>query len=210
MIAPILILVVFLFFAALMYTRAMPALLAVPAMAVIMAFVAGVPASGVGDIVAKGSWALASVYVTVILGAMLGRVTLDTGIAKSIVNFAAEFGGEQPMVLAMLLCVVVAVLFVSLSGLGAIIMVGSIVLPIMMTTGVPRKIAATLFLMAFALGYIFNLVNWKFYIQVFGVSQQQMYGYALVLAAIDLAALLIYTAVSFSRSRAYATWAVKG
>ncbi len=210
MIAPILILVVFLVFAALMYTRAMPALLAVPAMAIVMAFVAGVPAASVGDIVVKGASALASVYVTVILGAMLGRVTLDTGIAKSIVNFAAEFGGENPMLLALLLCAVVAVLFVSLSGLGAIIMVGSIVLPIMMTTGVPRKIASTLFLMAFALGFIFNLVNWKFYIQLFGVSQQQMYAYALVLAAIDLAALIVYAVVSFSRSRAYATWAVKG
>lgn len=207
---PILILAVFLAFAVLMYTRRMPALLAVPAMAVLMAAVAGVPAAGLGDIVVKGASALASVYVTVILGAMLGRVTLDTGIARSIVNFAAEFGGERPMVLALLLCAVVAVLFVSLSGLGAIIMVGSIVLPIMMTTGVPRKIAATLFLMAFALGFIFNLVNWKFYIQVFGVSQQQMYGYALVLAAIDLVALLAYAGVSFSRSRAYATWAVRG
>ena len=211
MIVPLLILAVFLIFAALMYTRVMPALLAVPAMAVIMALVAGVPAALVGsDVIVKGASALAGVYVTVILGAMLGRVTLDTGIARSIVNFAAEFGGEQPVVLALVLSAVVAVLFVSLSGLGAIIMVGSIVLPIMMTTGVPRKIAATMFLMAFALGFIFNLVNWKFYIQTFGVSQQQMYGYALVLAAIDLAALLIYTFVSFSRSRAYATWAVKG
>ena len=210
MILPALVLAVFLIFAALMYTRTMPALLAVPAMAIVMAFVAGVPAAGVGDIVVKGASALASVYVTVILGAMLGRVTLDTGIAKSIVNFAAEFGGEQPMLLALLLCAIVAVLFVSLSGLGAIIMVGSIVLPIMMTTGVPRKIAATLFLMAFALGFIFNLVNWKFYIQLFGVSQQQMYGYALVLAAIDLVALIVYAVVSFSRARAYATQAVRG
>ncbi len=209
MIAALLVLAVFLVFAVLMYTRTMPALLAVPSMAIVMAFVAGVPAAGVGDIIVKGASALASVYVTVILGAMLGRVTLDTGIAKSIVNFAAEFGGEQPMVLALLLCAVVAVLFVSLSGLGAIIMVGSIVLPIMMTTGVPRKIAATLFLMAFALGFIFNLVNWKFYIQLFGVSQQQMYGYALVLAAIDLVALVVYAAVSFGRTRAYATWAVR-
>jgi hypothetical protein len=36
-----------------------------------------------------------------------------------------------------------------------------------------------------------------------------MYGYALVLAAIDLAALIVYAGVSFSRSRAYATWAVR-
>jgi len=36
-----------------------------------------------------------------------------------------------------------------------------------------------------------------------------MYGYALVLAAIDLVALAVYAAVSFRTMRAYATWAVK-
>lgn len=207
--AAILILAVFVVFAALMYTRRMPALLALPAMAVAMALVAGVPFAAIADIVAKGSFALAPVFVTVIAGAMLARVTLDTGIAASIVNFAAEFGGEQPVVIALLLSLIVALLFVTLSGLGAIIMVGSVVLPIMMTTGVPRKIASTLFLMAFALGYIFNIVNWKFYTQLFGIDQQQMYRYALVLAVIDVIALCIYTVVSFRNSRGYATWAVR-
>lgn len=205
----IFVLIVFLIFAALMYTRRMPALLAVPAMAIVMAFVAGVPATGVGTIIVNGATALSKVYVTVVLGAMLARVTLDTGIAKSIVNFAAEFGGEQPVIVALLLSAVVALLFVTLNGLGAIIMVGSIVLPIMMTTGVPRKIAATMFLMAFALGFIFNIVNWKFYTQLFGVQQQQMYGYAIALAIVDVLALLVYTAISFRTMRAYATWAVR-
>jgi hypothetical protein len=178
-------------------------------MAIVMALVAGVPAAGVSNIIVTGASSLAGVYVAVIFGAMLGRVTIDTGIAKSIVNFAAEFGGEHPAVVALILSAVVAVLFVSLSGLGAVIMVGSIVLPIMMTTGVPRKIAATLFLMALALGFIFNIVNWKFYTQYFGVTQQQMYHYALILAAIDAVALLVYAAVSFRTTRAYATWAVR-
>lgn len=209
MIAPFLILVVFLIFAALMYTRKVPALLAVPAMAVIMAFVAGVPIAGVGTIVVTGASALAKVYVAVIFGALLGRVTLDTGIARAIVNFAAEFGGEQPLAVALALSAVVALLFVSLSGLGAVIMVGSIVLPIMMTIGVPRKITATMFLMAFALGYIFNIVNWTFYTKYFGVNQHQMYGYAIDLAAIDLIALLVYAVISFRNARGYATWAVR-
>ena len=210
MISGVLILLTFLIFAGLMYARVMPALLAVPSMAIVMSFAAGVPAAAVGgSVIAVGASSLAPVYVAVIFGALLGRVTLDTGIAKSIVNFAAEYGGERPAVVALALSLVVAVLFVSLSGLGAVIMVGSIVLPIMMTTGVPRKIAATLFLMAFALGFIFNIVNWKFYTQYFGVSQQQMYHYALLLAAIDAVALLVYSAVSFRRLRAYATWAVR-
>lgn len=209
MIGGILILLVFAIFALLMYTRLIPALLAVPLMAVLMAAVAGVPAVGIAGIVTEGSASLASVYVAVIFGAMLGRVTLDTGIAKSIVNFAAEFGGERPMAIALVLSLVVAVLFVSLSGLGAIIMVGTIVLPIMMTTGVPRKIASTMFLMAFALGFIFNIANWKFYTKFFGVEQQQMVHYAIVLAIVDLLALLLYAVIAFRGARGYATWAVR-
>ncbi|MBV8116975.1 MAG: citrate transporter, partial [Candidatus Eremiobacteraeota bacterium] len=153
---------VFAVFAVLMYLRWLPALLAVPLMAVAMSLAAGVGFSQLGGIVTGGAVALAPVYVAVIFGALLGRVTLDTGIARAIVNFAAEYGGERPFLLALGLCAVIAIPFTSLSGLGAVIMVGSIVLPIMMTTGVPRKAAATLFLMAFALGFIFNIVNWKF------------------------------------------------
>jgi hypothetical protein len=202
-----LVLLVFAVFAILMYLRKLPAILAVPLMAVAMSFAAGVPLDRIGTVVVGGASSLSSVYVAVIFGALLGRVTLDSGIARALVNLAAEYAGESPFAVAIVLSVVVALLFTSLSGLGAIIMVGSIVLPILMTTGVPRAIAATLFLMAFALGFIFNIVNWKFYTQFFGVVPQQMTYYAIVLAIIDAAALLLYALVSFARERGYATWA---
>jgi hypothetical protein len=203
------ILVIFLLFAGLMYARIVPALLAVPCMAVIMAFAARVPAHTIGNLVVAGAVSLAPVYVAVIFGALLGRVTLDTGIARAIVNLAAEYGGENPLVLALTLSAITALLFVSLNGLGAIIMVGSIVLPIMMTSGIPRKIAAPLFLMAFALGFIFNIANWKFYTSFFGVTQTQLLEFAIVLAVIDAAALVFYTVISLRRERDYAAWAVR-
>ena len=204
-----LILLVFAFFAVLMYRRWMPALVAVPAMAILMSLAAGVPISRLGEIVSGGAVQLAPFYVAVIFGALLGRVTIETGIARAIVNLAAEYGGEQPFALSLGLCAIVALLFTSLSGLGGIIMVGAIVLPIMMTAGVPRTIAATLFLMSFAFGYIFNIANWTFYTTYFGVSREQLFTYAVVLAVLDALALLIYAAVSFRRDRGYATWAVR-
>ncbi len=209
MIAAVLILLVFLAFAVLMYLRIVPAILAVPLMALAMGVVAGVPLPALGDVMVLGSVKLAPVIVTVIFGALLGRVTLDTGIARALVNLAAEYGGENPFALSMILCAVVALLFVTFSGLGAIIMVGAIVLPIMMTTGVPRKVAATLFLMAFALGFIFNITNWKFYTSLFGVNQGQLLWYSIALAVVDLLAMVIYAAISFRRERDYATWAVR-
>ncbi len=192
-----------------MYRRWMPALIAVPAMALLMSLAAGVPAGALGGIITQGSVQLAPVYVAVLFGALLGRVTIETGIARAIVNLAAEFGGERPFLLSLGFCMVVAVLFTSLSGLGAIIMVGSIVLPIMMTAGVPRTIAATLFLMGFALGYIFNIANWTFYTRFFSVSREQLFAYAVALAVVDALALLVYAAVSFRRERKYAAWAVR-
>src|SRR5579859_4168199 len=120
MIAALLVLAVFAAFAVMMFRRWMPAIVAVPAMAVAMMLVVGVPIVQIGGQIVSGASSLAPVYVTVIFGALLARVTLDTGIARALVNLAAEYGGEQPFVLALILCAVVAVLFTSLSGLGAI------------------------------------------------------------------------------------------
>jgi hypothetical protein len=204
-----LILLVFAFFAVMMFRRWMPALIAVPCMAIVMSVAAGVPVAKLGGIITSGAAQLAPLYVAVIFGALLGRVTIETGIARTIVNLVAEYGGERPLPLALGLSAIVALLFTSLSGLGGIIMVGSIVLPIMTTAGVPRTIAATLFLMAFALGYIFNIANWTFYTKYFGVSPEQLIRYAIVLAVIDAIALIVYAIVSFRRERGYATWAVR-
>jgi len=202
-------LAIFALAAYLMYARVLPALLAVPLMALGIAAVAGAGAAGLETTIVDGTTRLAPVIVTVIFGAWLSRVTLSTGIAETIVTYAAEFGGDRPAVLALALCAAVAVLFTSLTGLGAVIMVGSIVLPIMMTIGVPRKTAATLFMLAFALGFIFNIAQWTFYTKTFGVERVQMQPFAFALAAIDLIALCVFAAVRFRATRGYATWALE-
>jgi hypothetical protein len=201
-------LAVFAIAAALMYARVLPALLAVPLMALGVAAIGGGGEAGLASTIVDGTVKLAPVIVTVIFGAVLSRVTLSTGIAETIVAYAAEFGGDRPAVLALALSAAVALLFTSLTGLGAIIMIGSIVLPIMMTIGVPRKTAATLFMLAFALGFIFNIAQWTFYTKTFGVERAQMQPYAFVLAAIDLVALVAFAVVRFRATRGYATWAL--
>lgn len=194
--------------AALMAWRKLPALLAVPLMALAVAALGGSGWHGVASVAVDGTVQLKSVIITVILGAWLSRVTMATGIAETIVNYAAEFGGDRPIVLALSLCAAVAFLFTSLAGLGAIIMVGSIVLPVMMTIGIPRKLAATLFLMSFALGFIFNISQWKFYTETFNVDPTVLHGYAIVLAGIDLVALIVFAVIGFRKQRGYATWAL--
>jgi len=113
----LLLLLVFAVFAALMFARVMPALIAVPAMAVLVAAVVGLPLQNIlNDVVSAGAVKLAPAYVAVFAGAMLGRVMIQTGIAEEIIKRAAEFGGDRPMVVAGALMVVTAVLFTSLTG----------------------------------------------------------------------------------------------
>ncbi len=201
---------VFALLVGLMIARKLPALLAVPIMAIAMAAIAGAGWPAVGAVIATGVVQLAPVYATVIFGALLSRVVLQTGIAETIVTYAAEFGGDQPVVLALILCAAVAALFTSVTGLGAIIMIGTIVLPVMMTVGVPRTTAATLFLLAFGLGYILNIAQWKFYRDVFGVNQPELQSYIYVLFAIDALVLIVYALVQARTTRDYATLAQAG
>jgi H+/gluconate symporter-like permease len=201
-------LVAFAVCAALMAARRLPAILAVPLMALAIAALAGEGPAALAGVVVDGTVRLAPVIATVVFGALLSRVTMQTGIAETIVSYAAEFGGDRPIVVAFVMAGVVAALFTSLYGLGAIIMVGSIVLPIMMTVGIPRRTAATLFLLAYALGFIFNISQWKFYTQTFGVERAAVQPFAIVLAAIDAAVLIAFVVVHFRRTRGYATWSV--
>jgi hypothetical protein len=204
------IVLVFLLLAGLMVARKLPALLAVPLMAIAMAALAGNTPAAVAGVIAGGAVKLAPVYATVIFGALLSRVVLATGIAETIVTYAAEFGGDRPFVLALILCAAVALLFTSVTGLGAIIMIGTIVLPVMMTVGVPRVTAATLFLLAFGLGYILNIAQWTFYRQTFGVEQAQLQNYIFALFAIDALVLIGFALVRGRSTRDYATFALAG
>lgn len=201
-----LILLIFAVFAVLMFTRKVPALLAVPMMAVLIAAAVGTPFSAVlNDIISAGSIKLAAAYVAVFAGAMLGRVMMQTGIAEGIIKRAAEFGGDRPLVVAFGLMFVTAVLFTSLTGLGAIIMVGSLVLPIMMSLGIPRKLAGTFFLLAFATGFIFNISLIRFYRDILQVAQDaplppEIVRFQLVLLAVMTVGTILYTVISAKRS----------
>jgi L-lactate permease len=90
-----LMLAIFAIAAGLMFARILPALLAVPLMALAIAAVAGTGVAGVASTLVDGTVRLETVIATVIFGALLSRVTISTGIAETIVSYAAEFGGDR-------------------------------------------------------------------------------------------------------------------
>lgn len=210
----VLLLAVFALFAALMFLRYLPALLAVPAMAATVAIVVREPAmQWMTYVIGDGAVRLAPAYVAVCAGAMLGRVMLKTGIAEEVIRRAAEFGGDRPMVVAAGLMLATAVLFTSLTGLGAVIMVGSLVLPIMMSLGIPRRLTAILFLLAYATGFIFNIALWRLYRELLQVSPDaalppELPRFAAALALVMGVVVTVYAVLAARRAPELRTWAV--
>lgn len=206
---------VFAVFAALMFTRRVPALLAVPTMAILAAIVVGLPFNEIlNDVISAGVVRLAPAYVAVFGGAMLGRVMMTTGIAEAIIKRAAEFGGDRPLVVAFGLMLATAVLFTTLTGLGAIIMVGSLVLPIMMSLGLHRKLVAVLFLLAFATGFIFNIALIKLYREFLNIAPDaplpaEIVYFAFGLLGVMAVVVVIYALVSERRFGEVAFFAAK-
>ena len=206
-----LIIFIFLVFAALMLTRRMPAILAVPAMAIAMALAARTPWQQIlSDVMVGGARRLVDAYLMVLAGAMLGRVVMQTGIAEGLIKRAAEFGGDRPLAVAITLMTAITLLFTTLTGLGAIIMVGGLTLPIMMSIGIPRKLAGVLFLFAYGLGVVFNIASWGLYQKTLKLDSPAVIGqFANYLFVIDAALIVIFLTYAARRMSAYGAWATR-
>jgi DcuC family C4-dicarboxylate transporter len=199
-------LVIFAAMAVLMYLNRLPAIVALPVMAILIALVARVPAADLAGIVSDGAFLLHKAYATAILGAILAEIVAKTGVAETMVKKAAELGGDRPLLLALLLTAVVALLFTTLGGLGAVIMVATIVFPILLALGVPPLTVGALFLLGMSLGGIFNLTNWQLYKETLGLPTGTILSFAVPLACLLAVATAAYAAVNLRPSRLRRYW----
>jgi Na+/H+ antiporter NhaD/arsenite permease-like protein len=165
-------------------------------MAIAISAIAGIPpADIVGDVINKGAVKLYNTYTTTMFGAMLAELLNKQGIAKSLIRWVAEFAGDNPFGLGIILTLTTAVLFSTLGGLGAVIMIGSIVLPVMLSLGISNLTAGGLFLFGISLGGMFNIAGWQLYIDVLKINPTDIISFvvpfALVLSLVILAFLAV-------------------
>ena len=166
----------FILFALLMVMRLLPTLLALPLMAVWISFVAGMPfVAWLNDVLLGGALRLASPIALVIFGAMFARVIQKTGISDTIIKKAAELSGDQPVSIAFLLTAATVFVFSGMSGLGPVIMIGSITLPIMTSVGISSLDASVLFLLGICTGGMANIAGYGTYIGIFGSEAALQY-----------------------------------
>ena len=155
--------------------------------------------------------------VNVCWGAWFGRVLMDTGIASTLIRKTVELGGDKPMVTIALLNIVTALIFTAMTGAGPVIAIGVIVLPILMSLGVPKAIAMFSFMGSVAAGIYLNPVNFAQY-RAFFIGVDDMpdftlgwyaahWGYAALL--IMLVATTLLAAVYLKKSKTSHAWAAQ-
>lgn len=189
MISTILIIAVFILMCVLMYTKKLSALFALPLMAFLIALIAGIPWNNtvseevvipgmVTLLFVDGPVRLAAAIMTLIFGSILAKIVQLTGIAETMVRKVSELAGDRPLVLGISLSLVLCLLFTSLGGLGSVIMVGSIVIPIMISVGITPITAGCILLIALSTGGIFNLMNWGLYESALSLSVEEIRSFA--------------------------------
>lgn len=184
------ILAVFIIFVALMMQRKLPTIIALPLMAILFGVIAGVPlmrsspeeVSIVETILGEGSMRLSTAISGVIFGSFFGQVLNKVGVTKGIIRKAAETAGDKPILIALTFFAVGSIIISASSGLGMVILIGTIMIPIMLTTGVAPITAALVLLLSNGVGVLFNVSNWAVYIDVLGLSIDEIARYTLVSA----------------------------
>jgi len=168
----ILILAVFVFFVIMMILNKIPTLVALPLMGIALALVGGVPVAELPQIVDDGVLLLRGAFVPIIIAGIFGDVIKKTGIAENIIKRSVELAGDNALVVGLICLVVTTVCFMGLYGTGALIMVGMIIIPILLSVGVPKIVASGILLMGCFLGYAFNAGKWAFFVTLFTVNEQ--------------------------------------
>ena len=164
----------------LMYRKKMSTLIGLPVMALAIAFAAAIPITEIlNEVIAEGATRLSHLVLVVIFGAALAELVKRSGIVEVLIKNTAEFFGDRIYLVSLLMMFIIAALSTVLAGLGAVIMVGTVVFPILISLGISKNLAASIFLIGLSLGGMLNLINWEIFIDVLKLNQGDVMHYVL-------------------------------
>lgn len=145
----------------------------------------------------------------IIFGSWFGRILVETGIAGSIIRKTVELGGDKPIITTILLSWATSFIFTSAFGVGSVMAIGVIVLPILFSMGVPKRVAVASYIMAVASGMYLNMGYVK-QIQAFFPSVKYDNAYikvAFIMTAVHMLVILAFIIFSFRKNGVNHAWA---
>lgn len=213
----ILIFAIFIAGVALMMTKKLPAILALPLMGILIAAVAGVPfvsadadTQSITDFVlSKGAVKLAGTISVTIFGAIFAKAIQKEGISDAIIRKAAELAGDKPTAIALALTAAIAIIFTAMSGAGPVIMVSQIAIPLFLSAGIEPVVAASLILFGLNIGLLFNVSQYQLYVDTIGMDMNVILSTSAVMGAICVIVTIVYIVVNTRSAKKSAAWAAK-
>lgn len=233
-----LIIIVNAFFVSLMIRKKMSTLLVLPLMGVCTSLIASVgvlPVMGLFDMIAgvddagkdiikagifngvimEGSKMLASAIVAAVFGAAFAKLLTKSGVVESLIKKAAELAGDRPLVIALVFFFATVIIFSSIGGLGAVILVGTIALPIMVSVGISEVLAGSIVLLGLSVGGLLNPANFATFAAILTPAMNNDYNSAfnevaqmsIAIFMITMVISVIYIVLSASRVGFRKTWA---
>lgn len=198
----------------LMMSRKLPTLLALPIMAVGIALIAGIPFKGgefsiTADVIEAGAMRMSTAIAGLFFGGFFGKVLSKVGVTRTIIRKAAEMAGDKPLPIALVFLAVCSVIFAASNGLGMIILVGTIIVPIMISAGLSPMMAGTVLLLANGIGVNFSVSTLAVYIDVLGLPQETVTSYSFLcgIPLIIIAVIMIVVLTKFGNKTRKA-WAM--
>lgn len=144
----------------------------------------------------------------IIFGSWFGRVLVDTGVAGAIIKKTVELGGDKPLITTILLSWATTFIFTGAFGVGSVMAIGVIILPILFSIGVPKKIAVASYTMSIAAGMYLNMGYVKQIQALFpGINYDSSYiKVAFILTGVHLAVILAFILFSFATKKISRAW----
>ena len=156
-----------------------------------------------------------SILVNIFFGAFFGRVLMDTGIASTLIRKVVELGGDKPRITMTLLCIVTSVIFTSMTGIGPVISIAVIVLPILLSLGISSPVAMFAFMGSIMSGIFANIVNFKQYQAMLATAKSayssytynQYFHFGIIAEGVALVVVLIVANIAAGKKKTSYAWA---
>jgi hypothetical protein len=210
------ILLVFFILVGLMMTRKVPTILALPIMALAISLIAGITVISkdpeqftiVKDVLEAGSMRMSTAISGLIFGSLFGKVLSKVGVTETIIKKAAEMAGDRALPIALSFLAVCSVIFAASNGLGMVILVGTIIVPIMISAGLSPMVSGIILLLSNGIGVTFSVSTLAVYIDVLGLNLSEVTSYSwmvgLPLILISVIMIVYYVKFSGKRRKAWA------
>jgi len=206
---------------ALILSGKLPTAFALVVLAVAIALVSGAPLTGgpgapasgeegsvLQTVLQEGAVRLSATMIAILLGSWLGSLMRETAIADTLVRKTVEFAGDRPVVVALGVLVISALVGSVTGSAPAALLAGVIGIPAMIAVGVPKVTAAGTILMGIGVGVPFELPVWQFFSTALGLSIAEVRSFMIVLFPFALVAAVAFVLIETRRRGTVHAWSL--